>query len=612
MTRSLFALVCVALVAASCASDDPGVAVDRSDRPDETVSSSDPASSDTAPPDTAPSDSAPSDSAPSDTAPSDTATAGEGLDWRPCREPNPLATLECAGLEVPLDHADPEGEQIEIAVARAQTSVEGERIGSLVFNPGGPGGSGIDFLAQAVAVIPPEVQARFDLVGFDPRGVGESTAVECDVPIDDNIALVPAGDDAAFDELVVSSAAELESCTDQTFDIAPYLGTDNAARDLDLLREALGDDGLSYVGYSYGTRLGATYAELFGENVRALVLDAAVKPTTDPQELDLGQAEGFDRALENFATACDDDADCLLNEIGPTLDVIAGLRSEIAEVGEFPTDDPERVLTPGELELGIIAALYSKQAWPFLAEALYTAEVDQDGTLLQVLGDGLVGRRADGTYDNSNVANTFINCADDAERPDVAEVRADAEAAASRSQFFDAALRATTGCLSIPASADPLTVGPASGAPPILVLGNTGDPATPYEWSVELADFLDSGVLYTVEAEGHTAYGTIECVADVVNAYLIDLEVPDEGSSCSDNATADFFVPAGETQVGLIIELFDCLRENGADVPEISTADVLADTDGSVLGESLDPTDPAILSAIQECADVLAAIQDGP
>ena len=618
MTRSLFALFCVALVAASCTSDDPGVAVDRADLPSETVADTDASADPTSPDATLGSESSvPSGSETSASDPvtteraDDPVTAVDGLDWAPCRESNPLASFECATLTVPLDHSDPTGEQIEIAVARTRSADAGSRIGSLVFNPGGPGGSGIDFLTQAVAVVPPEVQQRFDLVGFDPRGVGESTAVECDVPIDDNISLVPEGDDAAYEELVVSTAAELERCTDETFAIAPYLGTDNAARDLDLLRAALGDDGLSYVGYSYGTRLGATYAELFPGNVRALVLDAAVKPTTDPQELDLGQAEGFDRALENFAAACDADADCLLREIGPTLDVIAGLRTEIAEVGEFPTDDPTRVLTPGELELGIIAALYSKQAWPFLAEALYLAEVDQDGTLLQVLGDGLVGRRPDGSYDNSNVANTFINCADDASRPDVAEIRRDAEEAAALSEFFDAALRATTGCLGVPESADPLTVGPASGAPPLLVIGNTGDPATPYEWSVELADFLDSGVLYTVEAEGHTAYGTIECVAPVVNAYLIDLEVPAEGSSCSDNEDADFFVPAGASQVDLVVALFDCLRENGAEVPEITTADVLADTDGSVLGESLDPTDPTILVAIQQCTDILADIQGG-
>jgi pimeloyl-ACP methyl ester carboxylesterase len=535
--------------------------------------------------------------------------SAQRLDWGPCESPNPLVDTECATLVVPLDHGDPGGEQIDIAVARADTATDADQIGSIVFNPGGPGGSGVDFLAQAVAIMPIEVSSRFDLVGFDPRGVGASTAVTCDIELDDNITLIAEGDDAAVDEMFERQAADLATCTDETLQIAPYLGTNNAARDLDLLRAALGDDGLTYVGYSYGTRLGATYAELFPRNVRALVLDAAVKPTTDQQELSLGQAEGFDRALQNFAAACDADGDCLLNDVGPTLDVLQGLRDEIADAGSFPTDDPDRVLTPGEFDLGVIASLYSKETWPFLAQGLFTAEANQDGTLLQVLGDSLLGRRPDGTYDNSQIANSFINCADDGDRPSRAEIRADAEEAAARSEWFGDALRATTGCDGVVETADPLTIGPADDAPPILVIGNTGDPATPYEWSVELADSLTTGHLFTVEAEGHTAFGTIECVESVVVDYLVDLVVPDEGSSCSDNADADFFVPAGESEVDLVVALFDCLRENGADVPEISTADVLADPSGDVLGEGLDPTDPAFAAAAAACTDILLELQ---
>ncbi len=532
------------------------------------------------------------------------------LAWSPCEEQGPIAQTECATLTVPLDHSEPDGETIEIAVARVATDAD-DRIGSLVFNPGGPGGSGIDFLDQAVAIVPPDVAARFDLVGFDPRGVGDSASLDCDVRIDDNVSLLADGDDEGWQALVDEAESIDEDCTAATLDLAPYVGTNNAARDLDLLREALGDDGLSYVGYSYGTRLGATYAELFPENVRALVLDAAVKPTTDSHELDVDQPGGFDRALENFAAACDDDEDCILRDVGPTLDVIADLRAEIADVGSFETDDPDRVLTPGEFDLGIVASLYSKEAWPFLAQALFVADAQQDGTLLQILGDQYAGRQPDGTYDNSQVANGFINCADDPERFDVTEVRRLSDEAADRSTYFDDLLRASTGCLEIEPALDPLTIGPAQGAPPILVIGNSGDPATPYEWSQALAESLDSAVLYTVEAEGHTAYGSIECVADDVNAYLIDLTVPAEGASCSDNATADFFVPEGESEVGLIISLFDCLRENGLDVPEIDVADVLADPSGETFTEFLDPTDPAFVAAIAECSDIVEDLQGG-
>lgn len=513
-------------------------------------------------------------------------------------------------LRVPLDHDDPKGSMIDIAVARV-VSDGGDRIGSLVFNPGGPGASGVEFLDQAAVFTPTEVAQRFDLVGFDPRGVGASTAIECDVDFDDNIERLAIGDDDGWRELLADSAESAQRCSDDSLELARFVGTNNAARDLDLLRAALGDEQLTYVGYSYGTRLGATYAELFPDRVRALVLDAGVKPTSDLQALALDQAEGFDRALENFAAACDADSDCILGELGPALEVFEGLRDEIAEVGSFPTDDPDRVLTPGELDLGVIASLYSRSTWPLLAQGLYVAETQQDGTLLQVLGDQLTGRQADGTYDNLQVANGYINCADDPNRFDANQVRSLAEEAAERSAFFDELLRADTGCLDTPPAQDPLIIGSAEGAPPILVIGNSGDPATPFEWSRELAEVIDSGVLFSVEAEGHTAYGTIECVFEPVNGYLIDLTVPAAGSSCSDNADADFFVPAGSTEIEMLVAIFDCLRDNGLDIPPIEASDVLADPTGESFAEFLDPADPAVQAAVGECLDEFLALQGG-
>ncbi len=530
------------------------------------------------------------------------------LDWTACGGSELFAPLECATLQVPLDHDRPDGEQIEIALNRAPATGR-DRIGSLVFNPGGPGGSGIEFLELAVALIPVEVAARFDLVGFDPRGVGASTAVDCDIELDDNVSLLEPGDDEGWAELVDEALTlASEACPNEALEIAPYVGTNNAARDLDLIREALGDEQLSYVGFSYGTRLGATYAELFPDRVRALVLDAAVRPTTDFAELDVEQGAGFDRALENFAAACDEDEDCVVQDLGPTLDVIAGLDDAIADGGPLPAGDSSRVVTRGEYLLAIASALYSKEAWPILAEALHAAETGGDGALLQVLTDNYAGRNPDGTYDNSTEANTFINCADDPDRPPVDEVRAQAERAADRSTYFADFLRAGTGCLGTPDPIDPLIVGPAAGAAPILVIGNTGDPATPYEWSVALADFLESAVLYTVDAEGHTAYTSIDCVESVVNDYLIDLAVPAEGSSCSDNAGADFFPSPGDSEFDKLLAVFDCLRDNGADIPPLTLVDLLADPTGETLIELFDFEDPAFLDAAFQCADVLADV----
>jgi len=538
-----------------------------------------------------------------------TDTETGSIDWQPCDDLGIAggSTPECATLTVPLDHADPGGETIEIALARLDTAPAGDQIGHVVFNPGGPGGSGLSFLEQAEFTIPAELQQRFDLVSFDPRGVGASTALECDVEIDDNVEILPAGDDAGWNDLVAEAEASLDDCTADTVELSTWVGTNNAARDLDLIRAALGDDGLTYVGYSYGTRLGATYAELFPENVRAMVLDAAVLPDSSLAELGLGQAQGFDRAFANFNDACAADADCLLNELGSASDVVDGLRAELDEVGEFPAGS-DRVLTRGELELGIIAALYSKDAWPFLDQALYVADTQQDGELLQVLGDNLVGRQPDGTYDNSGVANGFINCADDPARPSVDETRAEAEAAAALSEMFGDALRADTGCIGVPAATDPLVIGPATGASSILVIGSTGDPATPYEWSVELADLLDSATLFTVEAEGHTSYGSIDCVAEPVNRYLIDLEVPST-TECSDNASADFFPSADDDQIKILLDLFDCLRDNGADIPELTAADILADPTGEGLAEYLDPSRPGVIDAFNACLDQLEDLQ---
>lgn len=523
-------------------------------------------------------------------------------EWSDCDDP---AGFECATIQVPLDHADPSGPTIPIALIR-QPALTSDRIGSVVFNPGGPGGSGLEYLELAVFGVPLELANRFDLVSFDPRGVGASASVECDLVRDDGVTLVADDDRASWDAELASLQQQLATCTTTPDGIAPYLGTNNAARDLDLIRSAIGDERLTYVGFSYGTRLGATYAELFPDRIRALVLDGAVAPTTDLAALAADQGAGFDAALIAFAEACDEDPDCPLQELGPTLDVLTAVRTEIRDLGSFATDDPDRLLTPGELDLGVISALYSQGAWPYLAQAVYLAETTGDGTLFQVLADLYLGRQLDGTYTNQIEAGTFVNCADDDARPDVDTIWEQADSIADGSTYFDEVLRASFGCVGTPDPIDPLLLGPAAAAPPILVIGTTGDPATPYDWAVQLADFLDSGVLYTVDGEGHTAYTSIACVTDVVNAYLIDLVVPDDGGSCIDDSDpGSIFLPAGESEVELVVDFFGCLADNGADVPAISIADVLRDPTGESLLAGVDFADPATIAAVGACQSLL-------
>lgn len=526
------------------------------------------------------------------------------VEWRACEESIPLGPrLDCGSIEVPLDHADPAGDSIEIALVRSAATGD-DRIGSLLFNPGGPGGSGIEFLTSAVLVVPAELQERFDLVSFDPRGVGASTAVDCDIDFDDNVPVLEQGDDAGWQALVDEAETAMSRCTGRTAQIAPYLGTNSAARDLDLIRAALGDDRLSYVGFSYGTRLGATYAELFPDRVRALVLDGAVKPTSDLSEIAMGQAPAFDAAFESFLDACEGDRDCAMYDADrTTLVAYTNLVAWVATLGSIPAG--ERDLTPGELELAVIAGMYSTELWPVLATGLHEADQDSDGTVLQALADSYLGRLPDGTYSSSQAAGALINCADDPGRPPTDEVREQAEAVAAQSVWFDGTLRASTGCIGTPDPIDPLVIGPADGAPPLLVIGTTGDPATPYEWAIEMADMLSSAVLYTVEGEGHTAFLGEPCVEDVVVRYLVDLEVPGEGSSCTSDAVDDVFLPPGESEIDQALALFACLREEGLDIPELTLGDVLADPSGGELLDALDPTDPAFLEAVFACQHLI-------
>jgi pimeloyl-ACP methyl ester carboxylesterase len=551
------------------------------------------------------------ETSPASTTTPDTADAADDVDdtpieWSTCDgglDIPGLAPLECATIDVPLDYDDPAGSAIPIALARQEAGDPSARIGSIVFNPGGPGGSGIEFLDTARFLIPAEVADRFDLVGFDPRGVGDSASVHCELTRDDGVVIIADNDRAAWDDALASSLDELDTCTSDPQGIAPFVGTNNAARDLDRIRDALGDEQLTYVGFSYGTRLGATYAELFPDRVRALVLDGGVAPTDDSTAIGEQQAAGFDLAFGNFADACDADPDCLVADVGPVRDVLEQVRADIAAAGSFPTGDPARALTPGELDLGTIAALYSQQTWVYLSFALEEAATSGDGSIFQALAD--LGRQPDGTYTNQVEAGSFVNCADDPERPSEDEVWDNADRIADNSQYFDQALRASFGCLGLPEPIDPLILGPAEEAAPILVIGTTGDPATPFDWSQQLADSLTSGVLYSVDGEGHTAYTSIACVTSVVNAYLIDLEVPEPGDGCTDDSDDDPFPPAGESEAELIVGFVDCLRENGADVDPIGIADVLGDPTGAQILGGLDLADPDLLGALLPCQQFL-------
>ena len=467
----------------------------------------------------------------------DVGAAGSELRWAGCTDDIAAATgLECATLEVPLDPAEPEGDQIELALARKRsTGPADQRIGSLVFNPGGPGGSGIEFLASAAVMVPQELGDRFDLVSFDPRGVGDSSPVRCidDATKDEQLTGDLSPDTEEELQRAIADQQEfIDGCRDNSPELLEHMSTADVAADLDRIREAVGDETLSYVGFSYGTSIGSVYASLFPDKVRALVLDGSVSPDAAPEEEVIAQGRGFERTLRSFIEHCDADPECALapDAAGAIDRVRTELEQEPVEV-----EDPTGTRTMGSdlFDLALGTALYDTTVWGTAAGAI--SEVRGGGAeLLFALADQQTGGQPDGSYDNSSDAQSMVACADQEERPTLEEGRAAAERiAAALPELGQTFAWGALACLDWPEAANPLPRIDAADAPPILVVGTLGDPATPYEWSEEMTAALGSARLLTYEGDGHTAFlRGGPCVDDAVTAYLVDGTLPAEGTRC--------------------------------------------------------------------------------
>ena len=434
---------------------------------------------------------------------------------------------------MPLDHAAPAGATIGLALTRHVASIPARRIGSLVWNPGGPGASGVDLTDFAVRRFPKEITDRFDVVGFDPRGVGKSNPVHClnGQGLDAYFHVDQAPDDGPEEQsLVDATRTFVDGCVKGSGDLLRHVGTADTARDLDLLRAALGEDRLTYVGYSYGTELGGVYAALFPSRIRAFVLDGAVDLTLSTAEVNRVQAVGFDGALRAFLADCAAQGGACAwkpsggPSIGAFTRLMAGIDARAQTVGR-------RSLGPTEALYGAAQALYAESLWPRLARALQGAEGGAGAGLLGLFDD-LVDRSANGTYSNLQEAFAAVSCRDRADRPDVTAVRAEAQRAASESPAFGATLGwSSLVCALWPVPAEPLPVPTPGSVPPVLVIGTTNDPATPFVWAQALARQL-GGRLLTHRGEGHTVYGEDACVDRVADAYLLDGSLPPEGTTC--------------------------------------------------------------------------------
>jgi pimeloyl-ACP methyl ester carboxylesterase len=444
-------------------------------------------------------------------------------------------SFECGRTEVPISYDEPQGATLPLFLVRVVSGTQTDRIGSLVVNPGGPGASGADAAIGLALGLPEEILARFDIVGFDPRGVGLSTPVECipDERKEEIIAAEPRPvSDEQLDEAFALAQEIADGCAEEYGDALGTFNTVDTARDMDRLREALGDEQLTYLGYSYGTTLGSTYAELFPDNVRSLVLDAAVDPDVAPIEDAEQSAAAFEAGFDAFAANCVGLlAGCPLGaEPRQFVEQVLGQ----AEAAPIASSEPgeTRQATPGVVVTAIQAALYDTASWPQLAQALAAAQAGDSKGLFS-LADGYSGRLEDGTYSNLLDANVAINCADSEQRFEESEIRELAGEWNAQYPLFGAGSAAGLYTCSVwEAERTPLPERDAEGSAPILVVGNSGDPVTPLPGAVDLAEELESGVLLTWEGQGHTAYPKTECVTAAVNAYLIDLTVPMDGLTC--------------------------------------------------------------------------------
>jgi pimeloyl-ACP methyl ester carboxylesterase len=453
--------------------------------------------------------------------------------WQPTGDDS----IETGTLEVPRDWDDPDAGTFLLSVARRFADEPEQRIGTLVVNPGGPGFGGTSLVFAAEQIYSEELLARFDIVGWDPRGTGASTpAIDC---IDDydrfhNSTDITPDDDAERNEIVDLATEFADACAQRSPDLFEHVGTNDSARDIDAIRRALGEDTISYFGFSYGSELGAVWATLFPETVRAAVFDGAVDPQADDVESSLQQTAGFEEVLDTFLAECGNDTDCPFRNGGKATDAFDRLMLDLDDE-PLPALDGRPPLTRGAALDGVAQALYSRDDWPVLAQALSDAQLG-DGSGLMELYDRYYQRRADGSYDEVLEAFQVISCADTTERRSVEEEDALAP------EFRAAAPRmspGTTGgyfCTFFPPSSDPRVDITGATSVPIVVIGTTGDPATPLVGTQAMADALADGRLVIVEADEHTGYSASGCARDLVATYLLEPAVgaPPDGTRCSD------------------------------------------------------------------------------
>jgi pimeloyl-ACP methyl ester carboxylesterase len=451
-------------------------------------------------------------------------------DWQRCG-----TNQQCATIEVPLDYTKPTGKTIELRARKVLAKDRGGRIGTLFINPGGPGASGQDFAAQAPMLFGSSLLRKFDVIGWDPRGVGESTPVKCldTAQLDAMIAADGSPDTPAeIADVEKQSKTFAAGCQQRSGELLPHVNTKDAARDLDVLRGIVGDPQLYYLGMSYGTFLGATYAELFPKNVGRLVLDGAMDPSITSEQMAMAQAKGFDKALDAFAEDCAQRS-CKLGS--SKIEVLGKIDQLIKNSDEHPlSGDGRREVTQALVVLGLVYPLYLKEFWPRLEDAVVDG-LAGNGARLLAMADEYTDRKPSGYSDNANEVQIAVNCSDRPDFTSIEQIQAQVpEYRAASPRFGEFLAWSSASCVNWPVKpTDKPHQIKAAGSKPIMVLGTTRDPATPYEWAVGLAHQLESGILVTRDGDGHTAYlSGNACVKNVVESYLVQGNTPAADIKC--------------------------------------------------------------------------------
>jgi len=462
-------------------------------------------------------------------APNDLST----LTWTTCHD-----KFQCATLKVPIDYSDESVGQFDIAVIRYRDPNQNNRIGSLVVNPGGPGVSGVEYTLSAQYIVNPDVLERYDIVGFDPRGVGASSPITCLSDVEQEASLIsdPKPDnEAEYAQVLKDTQDFIDKCIAKTPNLA-HFSTRDAAKDMELLRQALGDKQLNYLGFSYGTYLGTLYAQLFPDKVGRFVLDGAVDPQISFEQQTKVQAVAFDQALANFITDCHKQKNCPLPK-----DATPAFFTELFnKVSQTPLTVGDRQITEGLVVTGTASALYDDvSGWPSLRTAIQEGQ-NGNGTTFAQLADSYNARESDGTFrNNENDANVIINCLDWQQSKTNDQIKSAADSFKKLASVFGpyvAYSGITCNMLNEKIYAPQWINNKISfnTATPVLVIGTTQDPATPYEWAKSLNSYIHGSHLITLKGEGHTGYGRgSACTDDAVDSYLINGTTPAKNLICT-------------------------------------------------------------------------------